>query len=576
MIPRLQPRPSLRRPSGIENINPIDANNNNVDTNFRPGVSDASTSSVSSFNRRAEISGRTISTPTPKSESFFPKENTDSLEEDKQPLSPSRSLLECDQAANSPIPRDYGNQNKHLLLNYSSTTLNSLEKDRGLSYSDFSLTPPTAGSRPPLLVSAKRHGSEVRRQHNKRRRKRRRPSSTRSELEGLCFVSGESIEPKGSDSGKEKESGALCLWKGDSRDESDDNYLPLLESSDEEVEQTDRIEDVVRAEHLKEAMVARQNDNSRRQNGSFSASRAPPPKGCLSNPRPKRPRGQTPRYKTPPKSSVELSARSESNSHQSRRVQFGIPSAVEYEIDRPPGHLTPMSQEVTRKRYSMDPKEPTREEDEITQETKQNNSILSEWEARFSTMPEKKIRSHDRSKRNGSSNKRNRRNRRSSSIFSPANRVSLACGHSNQNNPAMNQADNSHTLPSSHSKSAIDATDLTSQRVLSSNKLSEDSLKKSQAKAMSIARSADENQTWDILADLGSINSKGAMELSPHSSTPEIKESVSRIVGNASTNVGCSTKLEEKSPPPCNVNFDAINAVGAALNDDSPNHRLAS
>ena len=32
----------------------------------------------------------------------------------------------------------------------------------------------------------------------------------------------------------------------------------------------------------------------------------------------------------------------------------GLP--VEYEIDRPPGHLTPMSQEVTRKRYSMDPK----------------------------------------------------------------------------------------------------------------------------------------------------------------------------------------------------------------------------
>jgi hypothetical protein len=84
----------------------------------------------------------------------------------------------------------------------------------------------------------------------------------------------------GSDSFKEDDSDALCLWKADSYDEIQDNYLPLLASSDEEDEQTDRVEELVRAEHLKAAMVAaRGNEKLPLQKRSFSANRAPPPKG---------------------------------------------------------------------------------------------------------------------------------------------------------------------------------------------------------------------------------------------------------------------------------------------------------
>lgn len=258
---------------------PVDVNKN-VGTNIPPGATETSTPPVSAFTGRSEFSCRSL--PDCNDESLFSKENTQSFKasQDNQPLSPSRSTLAYDQPANSPVPNHYGNQHKHLLLGYSSSTSTSLETDSSsMSYSDFSLTPPTAGSRPPLLVSAKRHGSEVRRQHNKCRRRRRRPSSTRSDWQKHSSVLGNSVDAVGSDSCKENESDALCLWKGDSADEAEDNYLPLLASSDEEVEQTDRIEEVVRAEHLKEAIGAQGNEKLQLKNRSFSANRAPPPKG---------------------------------------------------------------------------------------------------------------------------------------------------------------------------------------------------------------------------------------------------------------------------------------------------------
>ena len=143
---------------------------------------------------------------------------------------------------------------------------------------DYPLTPP-AGSRPPLLVSAKNHGSQVRRQHSKRRRIRRRPSGSRRESDKRFFVSGKSDNTTGRDSGKEKDSDNLCLWKVDDPGERDSTYLPSLESSDEEEEETNRIEEVVRAEHRKEAMGARAGEGLQQQKGSFSANRVPPPKG---------------------------------------------------------------------------------------------------------------------------------------------------------------------------------------------------------------------------------------------------------------------------------------------------------
>ena len=272
MIPRLQPRPSSRRPPGIENVLPVDVNNN-ISENIPPSATDTSTFSVSAYTGRSEFSDQSFSTSS--NDSLFTKENTQSFKrvtsQDNEPLSPSRSTLTDDRPANSPVPNHYGNQYKHLLLNYSSSASNSLETDNStMSYGDFALTPPIAGSRPPLIVSAKRYGSEVRRQHNKRRRRRRRPSSTISDS-----------QKRSSLSDTENDNDALCLWKGNSPGEAEHNYLPLLASSDEEDEQTDRIEEIVRLEHmaLKEAMVARCSEKPQPKNRFFSANRAPPPKG---------------------------------------------------------------------------------------------------------------------------------------------------------------------------------------------------------------------------------------------------------------------------------------------------------
>lgn len=280
MIPRLQPRPSGRRTSGIENMFPVDATNS-VNTNISPGMSDTSTAPLSMFTGESKLSCQSLSASN--DESRFLKKNTQSMKfsQDYLPLSPPRSTVASHQSANSPVSKSDGNQYKHLLLNSSSSTSNSFETDSsGLSYSDVSLTPPTAGSRPPLIVSAKRYGSEVRRQHNKRRRRRRRPSSSRSVSQKPCSIAGNCVDAMGSDSFKEDDSDALCLWKADSYDEIQDNYLPLLASSDEEDEQTDRVEELVRAEHLKAAMVAaRGNEKLPLQKRSFSANRAPPPKG---------------------------------------------------------------------------------------------------------------------------------------------------------------------------------------------------------------------------------------------------------------------------------------------------------
>lgn len=297
----------------------------------------------------------------------------------------------------------------------------------------------------------------------------------------------------------------------------------------------------------------------------------------LSNPRPKRPRGHATRFKTPQKSTDESDALSESNVHQSRRVQFGTPSAVEYEIDRPPRHLTPMSQEVTRKRYSMDPKEPTREENKITHETKQNNLILSEWEDQFSVMTSNRNRSSDRS-RSGSSSKRNRRNRRSSSIFSPGSRISLAYDNSSLTNRDAKQKDNAFTSTSSDSKLAMVTTASVSLSMLRSKKSLEDTSTNATPRAtpMSTVRPADENQTWDFVADLGSINSKGAMELSPHSSRPGTKEIACGSGTSTVMNTNNSMMSEENNKPSSDVNIDTINAFAASIDNDLSNHGRAA
>lgn len=83
------------------------------------------------------------------------------------------------QSLESPVPESssVAQHHPHLLtLSYSSSS--SFETDTS---SDFSLTPPASNMRSPLLLSAKRHGNEVRQQHSKRRRRRtRRPANQAS------------------------------------------------------------------------------------------------------------------------------------------------------------------------------------------------------------------------------------------------------------------------------------------------------------------------------------------------------------------------------------------------------------
>mmetsp|Transcript_15916 Transcript_15916/g.36853 ORF Transcript_15916/g.36853 Transcript_15916/m.36853 type:complete len:959 (+) Transcript_15916:293-3169(+) len=565
-MPRLQPRPSSRRPSGIENAISFNVKKNGSTNTPIPSTSNSPFSVSTPTGEKSSYNERTF---TFKKDTVNLKQSNHLFKEvasrHNGTPSPSRVNPTLDQPANSPIRDGHGKQHKHLLLNYSSTTSNS--SDSGISekdYSDFSLTPPTAGSRPPLLVSAKNYGNEIRRQNTKVRVRRRRPFSTKS-----ISQSGDSWDAEDNQCCEENNNNALYLLKGDSPGEIEE-CLPLPASSNNECEHKDRIEEVVRAEHLKEAMIAQGNKKLQLNMRSFSASRAPPPKGCLSNPRPKRPRGQTSRYKTPPKSADQSDGMSESNVQETRRVQFGMTSAVEYEIDRPSGHLTPMSQEVTRKRYSMNPKEPSEEENNITQETKQNNLILSEWEDQMSKMRSSRKRSSDRLRRNESSNKRNRRNRRSSTLFSPQSRISLVCDDLNTNRYRKGEKDVELTSISSDSKPAMIMTHSATPSLLrSKNSLNADTSDAASQTTShgSTGRLLDDNQTWDFVADLRSINSKGAMGLSPSTSSPATKESSMSTITKSRN----SLLREETIHSPADGQFDIRNKFIEAIGNDLPN-----
>lgn len=290
-------------------------------------------------------------------------------------------------------------------------------------------------------------------------------------------------------------------------------------------------------------------------------------KNSLSNPRPKRQRDHRQRYKTPPKSQEELEALTGSiDVHRPRRVQFGLPSAVEYEIDRPSGHLTPISQEVTRKRYSMEPRE-SREEDKMTQETKDNNVILSEWEERFAD---------DRSVY-ASSSRRKRRNRRSSSIFSPGTPTSLDYERKSQSNDeintegAANQTLSKLGVKPSNSPSHVVTTNLASLS-MSPLKPSSDATGTSatpQATPLCHTGNRDEEKTWDFVADLGSIHSKGAMEISPQNRNPNRSGQDDETALCTVNGTKHSTETESNTQP--STNFDKINLLGAAFGKGSPN-----
>ena len=91
----------------------------------------------------------------------------------------------------------------------------------------------------------------------------------------------------------------------------------------------------------------------------------------LSNPRPRRPPRDE--FSTPTDSPKEDSERKRQAAERAKRgfrVQFGSPSAVEYNVEACAKQLTPMPDEKVRDKYSMTQVEPTEEEEVMTMETK--------------------------------------------------------------------------------------------------------------------------------------------------------------------------------------------------------------
>ena len=239
----------------------------------------------------------------------------------------------------------------------------------------------------------------------------------------------------------------------------------------------------------------------------------------------KRPKSQNEedKFHTPP-TPEDIDQPAMTLSHKrSNRVQFGSPRAVEYEVDGPTVHLTPLPSEVTRKRYSMDPKEQTQEEEEMTIETKRNSAILAEWEDEVQATS------------SASRRRQQRKNRRSSSLFTPSPMSLL-------------QDDEEHPSPS-----AVVMENLASLCVDSpAEQMSEPPISTPVSTSDSSFSDRSGTETAEFAINLDSVNTNGgAMDISP-----------ARLDETSSTT--------DTTPPPSNMNLLAIHSVGGALDRASP------
>jgi hypothetical protein len=283
----------------------------------------------------------------------------------------------------------------------------------------------------------------------------------------------------------------------------------------------------------------------------------------LSNKKRRRKPSPATAFKSPPTSPEELEEiRKSSLSKQKTRVQFGSPQAAEYEVDGPPGHLTPLPNEVTRKRYSMDQKKKTEVEEEMTQETKENNTILAEWEQEFDEPR--------------SSSRRKRRDRRSSSLFTPSpmlvERNADGDTDSNDNTPPREPLVSSVPSPS-----ILVMENLASLRMGSPAKDSESTSKslltaeKSSVEATATSSESPAVVSCDQHADavrfgvsLQSVNSTGgAMDITPPRSDTPHSSTTSNVTRSANSQA-------DATPPPANVSLETIHSVGGALDLASP------
>ena len=278
----------------------------------------------------------------------------------------------------------------------------------------------------------------------------------------------------------------------------------------------------------------------------------------LSNSRPRRKPSSTDRFKTPPTSPEEMEETQELSSKRKKnaRVQFGSIEAAEFEVDGPAGKLTPMPSRVARERYSMDGKEETEVEVEITQETKQNSALLAEWEDEF--------------EQPRSTSRRRRKNRRSSSLFLPSPMLASKEIDSDSRNTHPDPMQQASSAPS---PSVVLMKELASLKMGSPAKESKYTSESSHSTVTNSKHASDHilfeenDDTAEFRVSLNAVHSTGgAMDTTPpqqsqHDTPQSSVLSVSRRLSSSSA---------DTTPPPTNVSLDAIHSVGGALDHESP------
>ena len=275
---------------------------------------------------------------------------------------------------------------------------------------------------------------------------------------------------------------------------------------------------------------------------------------------------------------------------KSKQVQFGSPSVVEYVIGEPSQALTPLPTEVARQRYPMDQKKESAQEEEMTAETKHNNSILAQWDDAFDQSDSAGGKSPVGRRRStgssSSSRRRKREGRRSSSIFSPkpirlvdTEEDEMDTSSDQQKTCAADEIKERETSPpasvpvvSEVSPSVEVASNLASLS-MSPNDDSDDSNPFHASKtAMSndVAAHPDSDtgeNTWEGYVDLSAVNvSGGAMEVSPP--TPALASSRSDTsIDQTTAFSSAATSGLELTPPSTHVSMSSIHSLGGAMDD---------
>lgn len=292
------------------------------------------------------------------------------------------------------------------------------------------------------------------------------------------------------------------------------------------------------------------------------------------------------KFKTPPTSPDEVEAAAAAaataaadnttSNKKAFRVQFGSPQAAEYVIDDPVAQLTPLPSEFTRRRYSMTEKEVSKEEEEMTVETKRNSALLAEWEDDLAPTS------------SAARRRQQRKNRRSSSLFTPSPMSSLLNNDDEEEEVSdRRRAPSPSTIVMENLASLCVDSPLTSTSMETNCSVAEscddvDSVKNAppsltpvsmgsddSSSSSGSSSSAGENKTAQFAISLDSVNvTGGAMD----TTTPPRLELQSTTT---TSSVSSALSADTTTPPP-NMSLDTIHSVGGALDQASPATHMLS